>query len=269
MEDSSNGECSSHAAGAASGLLPLFGPSPPPAESLEGRLRRASEENRRLAGALDAILADRPGARALAAVGNAVAQAPATADAVEPRPGVRTVCARAEPADADANHLNDGYHWRKYGQKVTRDNPYPRAYFRCAHSPSCPIKKKVQRSAEDKLMLVATYEGEHNHARRDLQSEYASSNAFTSSQQQQQAGSWPCSISIDSLGRTITFDLPDQQRPGSNAAEEVVGEVVTPEFRKVLVDELASLLKNDSEFMESLTSAVAARMMERIPGHIS
>ncbi|XP_025803037.1 WRKY transcription factor WRKY62-like isoform X1 [Panicum hallii] len=240
------------------------------AESLEDKLRRLSEENRKLSGALDAILADRPHLRALATSPtpschvHAPAEVAAASVTAEPRPKVRTVCARAEPSDADANHLKDGYQWRKYGQKVTRDNPYPRAYFRCAYAPSCAVKKKVQRSAEDKSMLVATYEGEHNHEQRAQSDDVSDASTIL---QQQQAGSLPCSISINSLGRTIILG-PADQRPGSSAEAVAAAEVITPEFRKVLVDELVNLLKNDAEFMESLTSAVAARVMERIPGQI-
>jgi len=55
---------------------------------------------------------------------------------------VTRVCTRIDPADTTLA-VKDGYQWRKYGQKVTRDNPSPRAYFRCAYAPSCPVKKKV------------------------------------------------------------------------------------------------------------------------------
>ncbi|XLU21235.1 hypothetical protein S245_057301 [Arachis hypogaea] len=70
---------------------------------------------------------------------------------------------RTNPKD-DTFMIRDGYQWRKYGQKVTKDNVSPRAYFRCSMAPSCPAKKKVQKCIHDKSILVATYDGEHNHA---------------------------------------------------------------------------------------------------------
>ncbi|XP_015084634.1 probable WRKY transcription factor 40 [Solanum pennellii] len=75
---------------------------------------------------------------------------------------VSTVCVKTNRSD-QTSVVKDGYNWRKYGQKVTRDNPYPRAYYKCSFAPTCPVKKKVQRSIEDPSILVGVYEGEHNH----------------------------------------------------------------------------------------------------------
>ncbi|KAI7747141.1 hypothetical protein M8C21_033320, partial [Ambrosia artemisiifolia] len=57
----------------------------------------------------------------------------------------------------------DGYTWRKYGQKEILGSRYPRGYYRCTHQKlyNCPAKKQVQRLDNDPYTFEVTYRGDH------------------------------------------------------------------------------------------------------------
>ncbi|XP_022892370.1 probable WRKY transcription factor 71 [Olea europaea var. sylvestris] len=63
---------------------------------------------------------------------------------------------------SDVDHLEDGYRWRKYGQKAVKNSPYPRSYYRCT-TQKCLVKKRIERSFQDPSIVITTYEGQHNH----------------------------------------------------------------------------------------------------------
>ncbi|XP_060176879.1 WRKY transcription factor 44-like isoform X2 [Lycium barbarum] len=62
----------------------------------------------------------------------------------------------------DSEITEDGFRWRKYGQKVVKGSSYPRSYYRCT-SPKCSMRKFVERTMDDPKAFITTYEGKHNH----------------------------------------------------------------------------------------------------------
>ncbi|GMI85828.1 WRKY DNA-BINDING PROTEIN 23, WRKY DNA-binding protein 23 [Hibiscus trionum] len=63
---------------------------------------------------------------------------------------------------SEVDHLEDGYRWRKYGQKAVKNSSFPRSYYRCTTT-SCNVKKRVERSFSDPSIVITTYEGQHTH----------------------------------------------------------------------------------------------------------
>ncbi|KAE9612012.1 hypothetical protein Lal_00048898 [Lupinus albus] len=76
-----------------------------------------------------------------------------------PREGPRSVVR----IQSQENIPDDGYTWRKYGQKMVKGNSHsPRCYYRCTFS-GCYTRKQVERCADDARYVITTYDGKHNH----------------------------------------------------------------------------------------------------------
>nr|AKM77630.1 WRKY transcription factor 3 [Osmanthus fragrans] len=117
---------------------------------------------------------------------------------------------------SEVDVLDDGYRWRKYGQKVVRGNPNPRSYYKCTNA-GCPVRKHVERASHDLKAVITTYEGKHNHdvpAAKNSSHEFAGTLPFsgTSMMKPEDKGS----VSLD-LGVGISQNQANEQLPNLNA----------------------------------------------------
>eukprot|EP01018_Ginkgo_biloba_P024338 Gb_17623 [translate_table: standard] len=63
---------------------------------------------------------------------------------------------------SETDFLDDGYSWKKYGQKYIKGSPYKRCYFKC-RGKECGVKKQSQRCGDAPEFVLTTYQGTHNH----------------------------------------------------------------------------------------------------------
>ncbi|XP_042504020.1 probable WRKY transcription factor 40 [Macadamia integrifolia] len=151
---------------------------------------------------------------------------------------------RTDPGDCSLV-VKDGYQWRKYGQKITKNNSSPRAYFRCSmFSAGCPVKRKVQRCVEENSLLVATYEGEHNHAVIEAPSGFTNSPNCTIMASTTNSHGFLPNINLSKPNTTLGLALPtvheDSRSPShdsmdNNRIEEYVASLARdPNFTAAL-----------------------------------
>lgn len=117
---------------------------------------------------------------------------------------------------------------------------------------------QVQRSAEDQSVLVATYEGEHNHP-------------IPSQADQETSGSSRCATNLGPVPRsttlnssTITLDLTKSKPANENKALPRP-KTESPEFQRLLVEQMASSLTKDPTFTAALAAAISGRILHQNP----
>ena len=137
-----------------------------------------------------------------------------------------------QPPLAVDKPTDDGYNWRKYGQKQVKGSEYPRGYYKCTHM-NCPVKKKVERAPDGHITEII-YKGQHNHEkpqanRRNKDNNDSNENASIRPKSESNSQGWlensnkfgeslaDCSM----LESDQTLNQGALQLPGSSEIEDV------------------------------------------------
>ncbi|KAB2054560.1 hypothetical protein ES319_A12G263200v1 [Gossypium barbadense] len=112
---------------------------------------------------------------------------------------------RVGPGTAMEGNLNDGFSWRKYGQKDILGAKYPRGYYRCTHRnvQGCLATKQVQRSDGDPTIFDVSYRGRHTCSNNNQEQGTGTIEPY---QQQQHIGNQTCPLFPNYLSLNIKVE---------------------------------------------------------------
>ncbi|KAK4374700.1 hypothetical protein RND71_005377 [Anisodus tanguticus] len=142
------------------------------------------------------------------------------------------------------------------------------------------IKAKVQRSIEDQSIVVATYEGEHNHSKQEAGASTNTNSTASRLNVTTIAGSTasvPCSTTLNPSGPTITLDLTEPKTvgkrntknhstspTGGNSFKTTPGGEYQnrPEIQQFLIEQMATSLTKDPSFKAALAAAISGKILQ-------
>jgi len=137
------------------------------------------------------------------------------------------------PSYMVSRNSNDGYGWRKYGQKQVKKSENPRSYFKCTY-PNC-VSKKIVESASDGQITEIIYKGGHNHPKPEYTKRPSGSVSSSSNARRMFNPSSVVSETHDqSENSSISFDYSDlEQRSLKSEYGEVDEEEEQPEIKRL------------------------------------